>query len=164
MKTHDKLWAPWRHRFIVRSRRATQRCIFCHHVKANHDVKHLILHRRRHAFSMLNLYPYNNGHVMVAPYRHVARLARMTREEILDCWELAGHCETLLDRVLHPHGYNVGLNVGRVAGAGFAGHLHIHIVPRWTGDTNFMPVVGGTKVISQALAELYRQLRDADTR
>ena len=164
MNSTNKLWAPWRHRFIVRSRQATPRCIFCHHVKANHDARHLILHRRQHAFSMLNLYPYNNGHLMVAPYRHVARLARLTREEMLECWALVSRCQTLLDRVLHPHGYNVGLNVGRVAGAGFAGHLHIHLVPRWNGDTNFMPVVGGTKVISQALAELYRQLRHADAR
>ena len=112
---------------------------------------------------MLNLYPYNNGHLMVSPYRHVARLSKLTTEELLACWQLTAHCERLLHRVLHPHGFNVGLNLGRTAGAGVAGHLHIHLVPRWNGDTNFMPVVGETKIISEALDALYRELRHADT-
>ena len=157
------LWAPWRGRFIRQGAAATRRCIFCRHPRARHGRRRWILHRRRLAFSLLNLYPYNNGHLMVAPYRHVAALSALTREELVDCWELAAHCERLLQRVLHPHGYNIGINLGRTGGAGFASHLHIHIVPRWHGDTNFLPVVGGAKVISESLAELYRRLRDADT-
>ena len=160
----NKLWAPWRHPFITNAARATRRCIFCAHPRSRQDRAHYILHRRPLAFSMLNLYPYNNGHLMISPYRHVARLTGLTDEELRACWQLAAQCESLLDRVLHPDGYNIGLNLGRVAGAGFAGHLHIHLVPRWTGDTNFMPVVSGTKVVSQSLRALYRALRDADTR
>ena len=158
-----RLWAPWRRAFIRSARTATRRCLFCHHARSRQDARHLILHRRRLAFSMLNLYPYNNGHLMVAPYRHAARLSRLTAEELTECWRLAAQCETLLERVLQPHGFNIGLNLGRTAGAGFAGHLHIHLVPRWNGDTNFMPVMGGVKVISESLAALYRELRDADT-
>ncbi len=163
MTSIKQLWAPWRHPFITHVRRATQRCIFCAHPKSRQDRAHHLLHRRRLTFSMLNLYPYNNGHLMVAPYRHVARLADLTDAELLECWQLAAHCEALLDHTLHPDGYNVGINMGRAGGGGFE-HLHIHLVPRWHGDTNFMPVVGQTKVVSQALDALYRELRDADAR
>ena len=159
----NTLWAPWRHPFIANVRRTTQRCIFCARPTSRQDRAHRLLHRRRLAFSMLNVYPYNNGHLMVAPYRHVARLADLTDAELLDCWQLMAHCETLLERVLHPDGYNAGLNMGRASGGGFE-HLHIHLVPRWNGDTNFMPVVGQTKVVSQSLDALYRELRRADAR
>ena len=160
----QRLWAPWRGPFIRQGAHATRRCIFCHHPRTRDDARRWILHRRAHAFSMLNLYPYNNGHLLIAPYRHVAKPSLLTQDEVADCWRLVAHSERLLDHVLRPHGYNIGINVGRVGGAGFAGHVHLHLVPRWNGDINFMPVVGGTKVISESLAELYARLRDADTR
>ena len=159
----ERLWAPWRHTFIAAGQAATKRCIFCHHPRTRRDRALGILHRRRLAFSMLNRYPYNNGHVMIVPYRHVDRLAKLTPAELTDCWSLVTHCERLLQRTLRPDGFNIGLNLGRGGGAGFAGHLHVHVVPRWIGDTNFMPVIGHTKVISHSLDSLYAQLRDADT-
>ncbi len=107
---------------------------------------------------MLNLYPYNAGHVMVSPYRHVASVADLTEEECLEMFRIARAAMKRIDRVLKPHGYNLGYNIGRVSGAGFDGHTHLHVVPRWGGDTNFMPVVAGTKVVSESLQELRKVL------
>ncbi len=108
---------------------------------------------------MLNLYPYNNGHVMVAPYRHVKSLELLSDEELLDMIRLINKTKVAIDKILKPHGFNIGLNIGKAAGAGFAGHVHAHIVPRWTGDTNFMPATAGAKVISESLDSLYELLR-----
>jgi len=108
---------------------------------------------------MLNLYPYNNGHVMVSPYRHVKSLELLSESELLDLMSLVNSTKVLLDKKLKPHGYNIGLNIGKIAGAGFAGHVHIHIVPRWTGDTNFMPLIAGTKIISESLDAMYGLLK-----
>ena len=110
-----------------------------------------VIEKAKHSFSMLNLYPYNNGHVMVAPYRHVRSLELLSDVEIADLMILVIKTKKKLDRLLKPDGYNIGMNLGKVGGAGYAGHLHIHIVPRWVGDTNFMPVMSGTKVISESL-------------
>jgi ATP adenylyltransferase len=110
---------------------------------------------------MLNAYPYSNGHLMVAPYRHVADLADLTPDEAAGLWNEASACVELLQRTVAPHGFNLGMNLGRVAGAGFAGHLHLHVVPRWEGDTNFMPVLADIRVLPEALAETYRKLHAA---
>ena len=108
---------------------------------------------------MLNLYPYNNGHVMVAPYRHVKSLDMLTDDELLDLMKLVNRIKERIEKKMKPHGYNIGANIGKIAGAGFAGHVHIHIVPRWKGDTNFIPVVGDVKIVSESLDALYRILK-----
>lgn len=111
---------------------------------------------------MLNSFPYNNGHVMVAPKRHVSDFDKLTDAEVLDLFAAMKKIRRMLERVVKPQGYNIGVNISSVAGAGIAGHLHIHIVPRWKGDTNFMPVIHNTKVVSQSLEELYRRLKNAE--
>lgn len=136
-------------------------CFFCAHLREKKDARNLILHRGAACLSILNRYPYNTGHLMVAPLAHKATLAEFSPDEILEFWDQARWMQELLDAALQPHGYNLGINLGRVAGAGVLGHLHLHIVPRWNGDTNFMPVVGGTKVMPMSLGELYRKLRAA---
>lgn len=151
----DKLWAPWRSRYIYS--RKKKGCIFCGNVKAS-SGRHLI-DRTEHSFSMLNLYPYNNGHVMVAPRRHVRSLELLSGDEISDLIALVNRTKLKIDRRLKPDGYNIGMNIGRTGGAGFAGHLHIHIVPRWEGDTNFMPILTDTKVVSESLEAMSRLLK-----
>jgi len=118
-----------------------------------------VVQRSRYAFALLNLYPYNNGHVMIAPRRHVPDLARLSDAALVDLWRLAQQMQRRLTRALKPHGFNLGVNLGRVGGAGIPGHVHVHLVPRWIGDTNFMPILGDTKVIAESLEELYRRLR-----
>lgn len=117
-----------------------------------------MLERGEHVFSMLNLYPYNNGHLMIAPYRHVARIQDVTKTESAEMFALAQKSARLLETSLHPDGFNIGFNIGRVAGAGYDGHIHLHVVPRWNGDTNFMPVLSGDKVISESLDEVRSRL------
>ena len=153
----DRLWAPWRSTFL--SARKGGPCIFCRAKRARADRRHHVIARERVAFALLNRYPYNNGHVMVAPYRHVGELGALSPEEWIGIFRLSQRLVARLRRTLHPHGFNIGFNLGRVAGAGIPGHLHLHIVPRWNGDTNFMPVLANTKVVSQSLDELYRLLR-----
>jgi len=154
-----KLWAPWRSKYIYL--RKKQACIFCISPKAGNksrDRKKYILNRSTHSFSILNRYPYNNGHIMVAPFRHVKSPELLKQGELLDLMQLVNRTKRLLDKALKPDGYNIGANLGKVGGAGFEGHFHIHIVPRWNGDTNFMPVLGGTKVVSESLETLYDTL------
>ena len=153
----NKLWAPWRSKYIYLRRK--KRCIFCGARRAGADHKRYILERSAHSFSMLNLYPYNNGHVMVAPYRHVPSLERLSATELADLIGLVNRTKLRIDREMAPHGYNIGWNIGKVSGAGFAGHVHVHVVPRWTGDTNFMPVVADTKLVSESLDAVYGLLR-----
>ncbi len=131
-------------------------------VPAKDDAKNYILARSDHSFSMLNLYPYNNGHVMVAPYRHVSTLEKLSDKEVLDLFKLVNRTKTSIDKKLKPDGYNIGANIGRVAGAGFAGHVHIHIVPRWSGDVNFMPILADTKVVSESLEAMYKLLKTSN--
>lgn len=152
----DKLWAPWRMEYIQQEKPAG--CIFCDKPRETRDRDNLILHRGRLAFVIMNFYPYNNGHLMVVPYRHIADLALLTRDEQQEMMALLGRCTTILNTEMHPHGFNIGMNLGRVAGAGIDDHLHFHIVPRWNGDTNFMPVTGHTKVLSQGLFESWESL------
>ena len=156
----DHLWAPWRMRFI-RSSRNVPGCLFCRVFASNADRKNLVLVRRDAALLMLNRYPYNPGHLMVAAARHTGRIAGLRAAERADLMELLGLAERVLRREYRPHGLNVGANLGRVAGAGFPGHLHFHLVPRWNGDTNFMPVIGQTRVLPESLAETWSRLRRA---
>ncbi len=151
----DNLWAPWRRGYI--GSKKGKGCIFCKSLKAK-GGNHIIF-RSRHSFAILNRYPYNNGHIMIAPRRHVRELAGLKDYETLDLIVSLKKAQGLLRKVLKPQGYNIGINTSQNAGAGISGHLHVHIVPRWKGDTNFMPVLSNTKVISQSLEELYRQLK-----
>ncbi len=137
------------------------RCLFCRLGRAGDDPKRWILRRARHAYLVLNAFPYNSGHLMVAVARHVGRLRDLTAAERRDLWELAALGERALETGYGPDGLNVGLNLGRAAGAGVDGHLHLHLVPRWSGDTNFMTTVGGTKVLPEDLADSYQRLRAA---
>jgi len=134
-------------------------CIFCAKPREDRDRENLILARGRAAYVILNLYPYNNGHMMVVPYAHTSELAGLDGGTVGEMWELCRRSVAVLTEAFHPEGFNIGLNVGRVAGAGIDQHLHLHIVPRWNGDTNFMPVVGDTKVISQSLQETWDALQ-----
>ena len=152
------LWAPWRMEYIRSSKPADDTgCFLC--VDKADDEKALVVGRRGKAFVIMNKFPYANGHVMVVPERHVGRLEALTDEELLDMIGLVKICSALLSRELDAEGLNVGINMGRAAGAGLEEHIHIHIVPRWFGDTNFMPILGETKVISEHLQETYEKLR-----
>ena len=134
-------------------------CIFCELPLRGDDAANFILVREQHAFAMLNAYPYNPGHLMVAPTRHVGELTELTAEEIADAGRLQQRAVQALRDEMNPQGFNVGMNLGRVAGAGVPGHLHWHVVPRWNGDTNFMPVTGHTRVLPESLDDTYRKLR-----
>jgi len=151
----DRLWATWRIGYVGSKRK---KCIFCLNQKAKNDKKHYIIKRGNYAFSMLNIYPYNNGHMMIAPYRHIKDFDRLRDEEIIDIMKLVKKSYRLLKKILKPQGFNIGINIGDIAGAGFAGHFHVHIVPRWKGDVNFMSTTAGTKVIAESLEELYARL------
>ena len=150
----DKLWAPWRNVFIKIGK--IKGCIFC--VKGKKDRDNFIIKRSRYSFAILNIYPYNNGHIMVSPLRHVKDLKGLNDAELLDIIKLTKDMQALIEKKLRPHGFNIGINTGKAGGAGYKDHLHIHIVPRWKGDSNFMPVIAGTKVIPQSLKELYNLL------
>ena len=157
----ETLWAPWRSGYITSEKPIPQPgdtgCIFCDKPRADNDESQLIVARAKSCFVLLNLYPYNNGHLMVAPYRHVARLEDLPDAEIAELMQVARLIEPILKAKLNPDGFNIGMNIGHVAGAGIDAHLHLHVVPRWSGDANFMPVLSETKVIPQSL-EAVRQL------
>jgi len=155
----EKLWAPWRMPYI--EVKAPSGCIFCEKPRQAEDAENLILHRGQRTFVILNAFPYNNGHLMVVPYRHVADLTALTLEERDELMALTQWSTRLLAVALRPDGFNVGMNLGRVAGAGIADHLHMHLVPRWNGDTNFMPVVADTRVLPESLQNSYARLRAA---
>jgi len=154
----DVLWAPWRMELIEKKPSATG-CIFCDLPKAGDDRGNLILGRSRHTFSILNRFPYNNGHLMVVPSRHIADLTAMPADEHAELAEMLRVAVRLLGKAYGAQGYNVGMNLGPVAGAGIADHLHWHAVPRWNGDTNFMPVIGDTKVMIEHLTASWERLR-----
>ena len=153
----DQLWAPWRTGYILK--KPGKSCFICRIEKSAQDQKNFILKRTRHSFTILNIFPYNNGHLMVIPKRHVSGLEQLKRAELLDLFQLVNEMTKRLQKVMKPHGINLGINLGRAAGAGVPGHVHVHVVPRWNGDTNFMPVVSGTKVISESLTALFRRLK-----
>lgn len=159
----DRLWAPWRIGFVRRAHESSG-CLFCRVAAGRSDRIHLVVARREHALLMLNRYPYAPAHLMVAPLRHVGTFAGLRAGEREEVMTLAALGERLLRAEYRPHGLNAGANLGRVAGAGFPGHLHLHLVPRWNGDTNFMLTVGGTRVLPESLAETWRRLRGAHAR
>ena len=158
------LHAPWRIQYILAPKLASsQVSLFTQIAQSNDDVAHHVLARHRTCYALLNSYPYNGGHLMVVPYKQVADFAGLTDEEMLDLMNLMRRCLAALATVMKPDGFNIGVNLGKVAGAGITEHLHVHVVPRWNGDTNFMPVIGQTTVVPQALQELAAQLRQALT-
>ena len=156
----DRLWAPWRMRWL-RNAEASSDCLFCRVAAARADRRDLVLARRPHALLMLNRYPYASAHLMVAVKRHAAQFTDLTSAERTDLLDLVSLAERALEQEYRPHGVNYGLNVGRVAGAGFPGHLHLHLVPRWNGDTNFMPAIAQTRVLPESLADTWSRLQRA---
>ena len=149
------LWAPWRVEYFSIER---TRDFFTEAAQASDDAAHLVVARRKNGFLMMNRYPYAVGHMMAVPYRKVADIGDLTEAERLELWELAALAETLLRRAAKAQGFNVGLNIGACAGAGVADHLHLHIVPRWAGDSNFMPVLADARVMAEGLPEMYGKL------
>jgi ATP adenylyltransferase len=156
-----RIWAPWRLPYVRDASKDTEECIFCAKPAEDDDRANLIVHRGEHCFVILNLFPYTNGHLMVAPYEHLSTLPELDLETVAEMMALAQRAMTALEETYSPQGYNVGFNQGRVAGAGFEHHIHMHVVPRWGGDTNFMPVIADTKVMPQTLEESYAALRGA---
>ncbi len=156
------LWAPWRMEYILRAKEGEDEpCIFCSRIKQKFDKKNLILHRSQKAFIMMNRFPYNNGHLMVVPNRHIGDLLVLNAEEKSDIFNLLQLSIKVLNLIMAPHGFNIGMNLGQVAGAGIESHFHFHVVPRWNGDTNYMPVISNTKVVSEALDKSYEKLAKA---
>jgi ATP adenylyltransferase len=156
----DRLWSPWRYRYVSRASPSDE-CVFCAKAAAGNDEENLILYRGRYNFSLLNLYPYTNGHLMVAPYAHIANLDELPEETTSEMMLITRAAVGHLRSVYQPQGINVGMNLGECAGAGIAGHLHMHALPRWTGDAGFMTTVGETRVMPEELPETWRRLRAA---
>jgi len=160
----EKLWSPWRSKYIesFKSNEVKSECIFCQMLELNPaDRNNLLIENSEHTFTVLNLYPYNNGHLMIVPKRHTYDFSGLTSVEISESFQKLQLAEKALKKVFNPQGFNIGANIGRVAGAGIEEHIHFHIVPRWIGDSNFMPVIGDVKVISQDLAETKSKLLQA---
>jgi ATP adenylyltransferase len=155
----ERLWAPWRLEYVSGAA-AADGCIFCDKPGQDDDAA-LIVHRGETAYVVLNLYPYANGHLMVAPYRHVASPGELNEAERAEVWQLMDEGIAALASAMAPHGFNCGLNLGRVAGAGVEGHVHMHVVPRWSGDTNFMPVLADVRVMPEHLSRTLTQVRAA---
>ena len=153
----NRLWAPWRINYV--SRKKANGCIFCKALKEKKDKKNFIVLRSQYCFAILNTFPYNNGHVMIVPNRHLKSLEDLREKELLDMNKILIKIKSTLKKILNPSGFNIGMNIGKVAGAGIAQHIHIHIVPRWLGDVNYMPILANTKIISQSLRELYTKLK-----
>jgi len=157
----ENLWAPWRMEFIAPKTPRSQECIFCTQPAAHRDDDYYIFYRGEHCYMMLNLYPYNSGHLMIAPYQHVESIEKLNSTTLTELMSQAQLALRALHLVMKPDGFNMGINEGKVAGAGYAEHMHFHIVPRWNGDTNFMPVVADVKVIPEHLANTYQKLKQA---
>jgi ATP adenylyltransferase len=148
-----RIFAPWRYKYV--SDPNAEGCIFCNALKSKNDRKNGVLFRGEFSFVLMNKYPYNNGHIMVAPYKHTGDYAVLGEDEMLEMSALIGEWQKVIRNAMNPDGFNIGMNIGRIAGAGFEYHLHYHLVPRWGGDTNFMPVIAGTKVIPMGITEGY---------
>jgi ATP adenylyltransferase len=155
----QRLWAPWRLDYIKGPK--PDECIFCSKPAADDDEASYIVGRGEHCFAMLNTFPYNNGHLMVSPYEHVPTIEELDDEVLLELMKLTQRSLGALREVYDPEGFNVGINLGKVAGAGVEGHVHLHVVPRWGADTNFMPVIGSTRVLPQSLKDSYAALANA---
>ena len=154
----ERIWAPWRMGYIQKEK--PEGCILCDKPREKDDALNYILYRGEKNFVIMNSYPYNPGHLMIAPYRHIANLEELTDEELYEHFKIVTHSIKVLRQVFSPGGFNLGINMGKLAGAGISGHVHTHIVPRWEGDTNFMPVLSDTRVVPEALAETYEKLKD----
>lgn len=162
----ERIWAAWRMAYVAEGTGDdVEGCFLCDLAASGDDVAHLILSRSVLCFALMNLYPYNTGHSMVAPFRHVGELEDLSPEEVPDLMSLVRRIVAATREAMSPDGFNIGMNLGRAAGAGVPGHLHVHVVPRWAGDTNFMPVLSDTKVMPEGVADTYakirRRLRDA---
>ena len=154
----DQLWAPWRMAYVKKESAVKPGCFICHTLAENDDRAHLIVQRTPLSVVHINRFPYNSGHLLISPQAHKGRLDELTAEESVDLQQQIGEMIGRLEKIMKPEGFNVGLNMGAAAGAGLPGHLHWHIVPRWNGDTNFMPILTDTKVLVQALDALYDAL------
>jgi ATP adenylyltransferase len=158
----ETLWAPWRVEYFEKQPRDLD--FLSAAGRASDDAEHLVITRRKTAFLIMNRYPYSVGHLMAVPYKKTADLSSLGENEIVDLWNLVVHAQRILQAGARAQGFNIGLNLGESAGAGVVDHLHIHIVPRWSGDTNFMPVIAGTKTLSEGLRALYEKLIDAQNK
>ena len=162
MSTMDYIWSPWRFQYMAEVTQGQQpECFFCAAVKSTRDEETLVVHRGKKVFVILNRYPYTSGHVMIVPYAHVAELGLCDAEALNEMMELARRVEAALRASYTPDGMNLGMNLGKAAGAGVAGHLHLHMLPRWIGDTNFMTVTGETRVHPEELKDTFEKLRKA---
>jgi ATP adenylyltransferase len=159
----DRLWSPWRYEYIASGGAADSEysdCIFCSlRDDPDKDEANFVIHRANHNFVVLNIYPYISGHLLIVPYEHVGELDAATKQTTDELMDLTKRCQTALREAYQPAGFNIGMNLGKSAGAGIVDHIHIHILPRWTGDTNFMSTVGNTRVIPEDLATTYQKLR-----
>jgi ATP adenylyltransferase len=158
-----QLWAPWRIRYIeqdynIKSKGKANKCFLCV-TDSKSDNKDFIIYRGKYSFIIMNHYPYNAGHLLIAPYRHIGQVEKITQNEVSEIFLLVQKSIIAMKKAYCPHGYNIGLNIGKIAGAGVPGHLHVHLIPRWTGDTNFMPIMAGTKVINEELEKMYSKLK-----
>jgi ATP adenylyltransferase len=151
----EKLWAPWRMKYIKGIDKKDEGCIFCIKPQLSDDKNNLILLRGKHCFVILNAFPYSNGHLLVIPYLHTSELDQLDESVSMELWRYIVAGKNVLKKAYNPDGFNIGMNLGRPAGAGIDQHLHVHIVPRWNGDTNFMPVLDETRVISEGLGDTY---------
>jgi len=158
-----RIWAPWRMQYILGEHKGDG-CILCDKPAEKNDEENYILYRTRYGFIILNAYPYISGHLMVAPYRHIGNITDTNSREAKELFELTQLCVKLLTLTMKPDGFNIGMNIGKVAGAGLEGHIHMHIVPRWNGDNNYMSVVADTRVLSEGLAATYGKLREGLSR
>ncbi|MBV8906986.1 MAG: HIT domain-containing protein [Acidobacteriia bacterium] len=161
----DYLWTPWRYQYVVKSEEKSAECVFCAAVAdTEHDRERLVVYRATYNVVMLNRYPYTSGHLMLVPHQHVASLRDVTDETLVELIRLARVAEIHLRAIYRPGGLNIGFNIGRSAGAGIADHLHLHALPRWTGDTNFMTVIGETRVLPEDLEVTWERVREAFAR
>jgi ATP adenylyltransferase len=162
--SHERLWAPWRLAYVAGAKDSeptAEGCFLCRYREETRDAENFVVSRGEHTITVLNRFPYNNGHVLVAPLVHKGTLDELDDGELLECQHELRRLTGVYARLLQPHGFNIGLNLGRAAGAGLPGHLHWHLVPRWNGDTNFMSVIDDVRVISQSLEALYAMLKTA---
>lgn len=157
----DHLWSPWRYRYVTKEDGAKPVCIFCAKAQTNEEAQNLIVFRGESCYGLLNLYPYTNGHMMIAPFRHVSRIEDLPEPEWIEAMRYARLAERNIRAVYKCEGLNLGFNIGSVAGAGIAGHIHLHVLPRWNGDANFMTVTGETRVHPEDLQESWRKLSQA---
>ncbi len=158
----QNLFSPWRSKYIstFSVKNEDKKCVLCEAIDLNDDDKSLIIWREKHTFTIMNLFPYNSGHLMIVPYRHISKLDEISDSEFSEITKTLSFLSTILKKVLHAEGFNIGCNIGRVAGAGIDTHIHFHIVPRWNGDTNFFPIFSDTKVISEDMKETLKKIRN----